>query len=396
MNPTDELVAAIREFHKDRQRSGIRRKYARLAEGAFEFFRGTDFLFARAWPELGPRDPGPPVLISGDLHLENFGAYITANGEVRYDINDFDEAIIAPCGFDVVRCATSVLLAAESWKLSPTHGTAMVLNYLDAYRQTMIEDFKNAPGDDGQPDLGPLAGMLHDVGRLTPRQTLEKAAKLGTDGNWQLRRAGPKFALVKPRRRETLAKAIADLGHGWTLIDIVRRFAGIGSLGLRRYQLLVHGDNGSMRLLSLKQAAPAAVQAIAQGTMPSFAHEAERVVWAERQLRGAPIEPLLAMTCDGMSFRLRLVIPDENRADLNRLMYQPDRLRDATAVAGRLTARSQRRGCGVAKTDTAALHHWAAHTTLDAVLAAAVRMADRVAREYQLYRTAYESGAFPR
>src|ERR1043166_916362 len=134
MNETDKLVTALRKFHAGRQRSGLIRKYERLNEGPFEFFRGTAFLFARAWKELGPEEPGPPVLISGDLHLENFGAYITRDGEARYDINDFDEAMIAPCGFDVVRCATSTLLAAEAWKLGPTHGTAMVLNYLDAYR----------------------------------------------------------------------------------------------------------------------------------------------------------------------------------------------------------------------------------------------------------------------
>ena len=43
------------------------------------------------------------MLICGDLHLENFGAYRTDAGDFRFDINDFDEALVAPASFDLVR-----------------------------------------------------------------------------------------------------------------------------------------------------------------------------------------------------------------------------------------------------------------------------------------------------
>ena len=52
--------------------------------------------------EHAPLDLGPAILQCGDLHLENFGAYQTDDGEFRFDINDFDEALVAPCSLDLV------------------------------------------------------------------------------------------------------------------------------------------------------------------------------------------------------------------------------------------------------------------------------------------------------
>ena len=97
ISPKESLIEQLIRFHAERQRAGLRRKYQRMAEGPFEFFRGTDFLFARAWPQLRPREPGPAILICGDLHLENFRAFPTDAGDYHFDINDFDEAAVAPC-----------------------------------------------------------------------------------------------------------------------------------------------------------------------------------------------------------------------------------------------------------------------------------------------------------
>ena len=88
-------------------------------------------------PISGPPTPGRSIAICGDLHLENFGAYRTDDGELLYDINDFDEAIVGPCSLDLVRCATSILLAAELWRLTPLQASGMVLTYLDNYRATI-------------------------------------------------------------------------------------------------------------------------------------------------------------------------------------------------------------------------------------------------------------------
>ena len=50
----------------------------------------------------------------GDLHIENFGTWRDTDGRLVWGINDFDEAFPAPYTNDLVRLATSALLAIEA------------------------------------------------------------------------------------------------------------------------------------------------------------------------------------------------------------------------------------------------------------------------------------------
>src|SRR5690242_1852264 len=127
-------VAEILAFNRDRKSKLLRLKFRRMKKDAFAFFRGSDHLFASRWPGLRPQDVGPASLICGDRHLENFGAYRTDDGDLLYDINDFDEALVAPCSLDLVRCTTSILLAAQLWKFTPVQAMQTVLTFLDRYR----------------------------------------------------------------------------------------------------------------------------------------------------------------------------------------------------------------------------------------------------------------------
>jgi uncharacterized protein (DUF2252 family) len=134
-----EVLEAILRFNKDRKPRLVRRKLRLMQGDPFTFFRGANHLFVGDWSELGPPEPGPAILICGDLHLENFGAYRTAEGDFRYDINDFDDAAVGPSSLDLVRCTTSIFLAAERWDLTPTAASGMALAYLEHYRRATLE-----------------------------------------------------------------------------------------------------------------------------------------------------------------------------------------------------------------------------------------------------------------
>src|SRR4051794_41141790 len=99
------------------------RKISRMAVSPLAYLRGSAPLFYRPLaehPELrgGPDDTG---WICGDAHLENFGVYRTdakksdgkSEEKVVFDVNDFDEAVIAPLRFDVLRLCTSLVLGAR-------------------------------------------------------------------------------------------------------------------------------------------------------------------------------------------------------------------------------------------------------------------------------------------
>ena len=57
------------------------------------------------------------VLSVGDLHVENFGVWRDSRNELVWGINDFDDACELPFTSDLVRLATSVVLAAADAKI---------------------------------------------------------------------------------------------------------------------------------------------------------------------------------------------------------------------------------------------------------------------------------------
>ena len=240
-----------------------RRKYERIGQDAFAFFRGTDHLFASAWPDLKPADPGPAILICGDLHLENFGAYRAEDGDFVFDVNDFDEAIVGPCSIDLVRCSTSVLLAAEVWGLSPIQAMRTVLGYLDAL-----------PGDGrrgrrrGRSGRSRSARIRADRGaaRRVRAGDPGRAARSPDPGRQVGRPVDPAVRRASSRRSarrpaEAVAEAVEAYGRAtgraeaYRVLDVSARIAGIGSLGLRRFVALIEGDGSpdGNRLLDIKE-----------------------------------------------------------------------------------------------------------------------------------------------
>jgi uncharacterized protein (DUF2252 family) len=390
----EPLISDILQFHNGRRPRGLRRKFRRMAQGPFEFFRGTNFLFAQAWPELRPSEPGPSIWLCGDLHLENFGAFPTDDGDFCFDINDFDDAIVGPCSLDLLRCATSTLLAAESWRLTPTQGIGMVLAFLDSYRHHIVDGEDAAPEGEAQPELEGIGELVDATRRGSPHEMLEQFAKQKR-GAWRIReckrvrRAGDKSAALVREAIETVSSG------GLRVLDVARRDSGIGSLGLRRFIVLAE-EAGAPEpvLLALKESAPSAVAAFADRLMPDFANNAERAVAAQRAMQVRPAARLQALTIAERPYRMRTMIPDENRSCMKRLQKRPARLHAAVAAAGRLTARAQLRGSQVAGKDfSKELRIWARSPALESVLARAVRLADAIQRDFAIYRQAYRDGA---
>ena len=90
----------------------LRAKHRKMADGPFSFLRATYWRWAETILDLCPELTGaPPVLAVGDIHLENFGTWRDAEGRLVWGVNDFDEAAEMPYVFDLVRLATSAVLA---------------------------------------------------------------------------------------------------------------------------------------------------------------------------------------------------------------------------------------------------------------------------------------------
>ena len=113
-----DIVRATREYEKWLRRAtpvlpaGLALKHRLMAESPFAFLRATFYRWMQQWPkQCKELQDAPVVLAIGDLHIENFGTWRDDEGRLVWGVNDFDEAARLPYVIDLVRLATSVLLA---------------------------------------------------------------------------------------------------------------------------------------------------------------------------------------------------------------------------------------------------------------------------------------------
>ena len=276
------LTRRILAQNSGRDAARLELKLQLLREDAFAFFRGTNPLFLDFLPRRHSLFRAPATLVCGDLHLENYGAYKGDNRLCYFDINDFDEACVAPFTIDIVRFLAAVEVAAPALRLTPRAARRLGAAFLAAYGAAIL---------DGKPRwierslaTGVLRKLLRRAMRRTRRELLDRYSK-PKGGMRRLRiAAGRAHALdggERGRLRGFLGEFAHAVAHGsahaaargiargadapkfYRLIDAARRVAGNGSLGLDRYLLLVRGrgsPDGNF-VLDLKYAAPSAVAA---------------------------------------------------------------------------------------------------------------------------------------
>lgn len=114
----DRYEAWLRkQLNGDVDEDDLAEKHKKMAKDAFQFLRATYWRWAETiyhrsmCPEL---KTAPHVLSVGDIHIENFGTWRDAEGRLVWGANDFDEAARMPYTIDIVRLATSAVLADVS------------------------------------------------------------------------------------------------------------------------------------------------------------------------------------------------------------------------------------------------------------------------------------------
>jgi hypothetical protein len=98
----------------DLVKDDLKEKHKKMKDGAFPFLRATYWRWAEIAPDICKNlMDAPPILAIGDTHVENFGCWRDAEGRLVWGANDFDDAAVMPYPLDLVRLATSALLARK-------------------------------------------------------------------------------------------------------------------------------------------------------------------------------------------------------------------------------------------------------------------------------------------
>jgi uncharacterized protein (DUF2252 family) len=346
-----DVVGLVKAFNVDREPERVTQKYRLIADNPFAFLRGTCHLFYQDFPADARLNQAPPAWICGDLHLENFGTYKGDNRLSYFDINDFDEAVLAPASWELSRFLVSVLAAADTLKVRPAEAIALCHCFLDAYVGNLAE---------GKPrwvERATAEGMVRDL--LRDLRLRERPAFLDrrTDirkGKRKLRLDGVKALPVNDVERDKVTQlmaAYAETQHApefFRVLDVARRIAGTGSLGLERYAILVRGRgrlDGNF-LLDLKFAPGSALAPYVPATQPKWRTEAERVVAVQKRVQAISPAFLSAVSVGSQSYVLKELLPQQDRLSLNLWGGKLRRLESVMHTMGGIVAWAHLRSGG--------------------------------------------------
>src|ERR1700744_296333 len=164
-----------------RQERLIPLRMARMAASPFAFLRGAATVMA--WDLAQTPSIGHNVMIDGDAHLNNFGLFRTPRQDVVFDLNDFDETLVAPWEWDLKRLNASINVAARENGVDSAGRERAVRSACFAYRTTMAGLWQVSPYDLWQ--MRSYASALHmdaptklDADeKATIEKTVERAMK---------------------------------------------------------------------------------------------------------------------------------------------------------------------------------------------------------------------------
>lgn len=346
-----DVVAEIVRFNQGRDPERLTLKYKALRASAFSFLRGTCHLF---WSEAPPSvwaSAVPLTWTCGDLHLENFGCYKGDNRLVYFDINDFDEAMLAPCICDPLRLMASIVLAAKEMKVDETGAHALCDGFVTTYAKA-LQDGK-ARSIERETAEGLIKELLDAASQRKRVDFLDSRTE--RRGNRRTLRIDGRRALAADKtQRAQVEKFMAEFAAQqedpkfFRLIDVARRIAGTGSLGVDRYVLLIEGKGSpdGNYLLDLKEARPSVLVPFVKARQPNWKNEADRVVSIQQRVQAVSQAFLHGVEMNGKPFILRGLQPTEDRLNLTDAKGRQAKLQPIVAAMGRIVAWGQLRSSG--------------------------------------------------
>jgi len=375
-------------------------KLQAMRRDPFGFFRGTNPLFLQFLPRGSGLFRAPNTLVCGDLHFENFGAFKGDNRLAYFDINDFDEACVAPFTVDIVRFLACIGVAQDGLLLDPSQGRQL----MDAF----MASYCDAIGD-GKPRwierslaTGVLRALLRQSMRRTRKDLLDRFSKV-EGGKRRICIDGRRTLSLHKGEMTHLKKFLKDFRRDlpdrgfFRLLDASRRIVGNGSLGLPRYLLLISGRGSPNQnfALDLKYAAPSAVASWLGRKQPKWSSEALRVVAIQRIMQAIPPALLRAVSFEKRPFTIKELQPNVDRLEFTRWRGKPRRIREAVRGMGHVAAWAHLRGCGhfdAAKVEALQTYVAAAAWRSRAVAIGESAAADML-RAWKIYSKDYDAGA---
>lgn len=351
------IFERIQTFNSNRPASLLQEKWKRIAKTPSRFYRGTCHLF---YEDLAlakfPLPDSPLVWVCGDLHLENFGSYTGLDGNLYYDLNDFDESSLAPANWELGRFLTSIVLTFKELGFDETATRKACQIFLKNY-STILEggNPKSALGLDNLKEAEAatktIQNFLKAMQNANAEPWIDKLTQKDEAGNLVFKINEKKRLSIEAARKQPLMASVTrhfkQKRLHLTVLDACIKVSGNSSLGVERYLWLVRFDANAplVQVLDMKEAIasvlPPSLPSVPQ---PAWANEAKRIETIQKRLQSVPPPLLTACVVGEKSFLIKKVLPTSEKLAILELFQDLETAHEILANMGHLTALAHLRG----------------------------------------------------
>ncbi|SEA37810.1 DUF2252 domain-containing protein [Variovorax sp. YR216] len=344
-------VAILRRQAKTRIPELIPVRHARMMQSPFAFLRGSAAVMAADLARS--RTTGLEVQACGDMHVANFGVFASAERQLVFAINDFDETQHGPWEWDVKRLAASAYVAAQHLGGSIADSEAAAHQAASTYRERMRRYAGKATLEvwydtiDSHRLIESLPPAYHDAAsavlekarRRTHLQVLDKLTDLVDERH----RIVEQHPFIVRSTHTSMGRPVQEaLGHAlaayleslapdrrlllsrYRVIDVAQKVVGVGSVGTRCWVVLLQGrDEDDPLFLQMKEAQPSVLAAHLPARSDVPANQGQRVVMGQRLIQGSPDIFLGWGHIDGVDFYIRQLRDMKGGIDLEPGMTTP-------------------------------------------------------------------------
>ena len=285
-------------------------RHGRMVQSAFAFLRGSAVVMAAdlsRTPVTGIR-----AQVCGDCHLLNFGTFIGPDGNMLFDINDFDESLPAPWEWDIKRLTASFVVAARHIGLSDHNARDASRACVRSYRERMCEfaemrvlDVWNTRHEVGEfisqyskKKGDSLQGDDLGIATIDPRHVADTIPKLAekVKGKWKIADKPP--LIFHPNQAQGFANEVPQflrlylqslqedrraLLERYRLADWALKVVGVGSVGLRCAVALFEAGEDDPLVLQFKEARPSVLEPYVGKS--AYSNHGQRVVTGQRMMQ---------------------------------------------------------------------------------------------------------------
>ena len=308
-------VSILEEQAKTRLPELVPVRYARMLGSPFAFLRGGAAIMA-ADLVANDKTTGINVQACGDMHIANFGVFASAERNLVFGINDFDETLPGPWEWDLKRLVASIVAAGRFLGATKIKCEESVLSAVSTYRKRMRQYaymgnlelwYSTINENDILKSLTPAAQtgaqkIMNKARQRTHMQVLGKLTDL-VDEKFLLKENAPfivretKTETGRPIKEalslfiESYFNSLSDdrktLLKKYRIVDVARKVVGVGSVGTRCWIIFLIGNHSDDPLfLQLKEAQPSVLEPYLSKSL--YSNQGQRVVAGQRLIQGAP------------------------------------------------------------------------------------------------------------